>query len=108
MNSQKVYLMTNRVLIACVAVFAIACLFVTVLIESDHVNDGNQGLIATVLGFGSIILMQLLNANKTAQVQEKVGSVEEKVDRVLNGEMEGKIQKVMSTELDNRGIDKTD
>ena len=93
--------MPVRNLVTIVSLFAISCIFIGILIVTNHVTADNEYLIATVLGFASITIVQLVNAKQITQVEKKV-------DRVLNGEMEGKIQGVISSELDARGVPVTE
>lgn len=102
--------MPLRTLVAIVGIFFLSCVFGTVLILTHSITADNQFVVVTILGFASLSLIQLLQAHGTAKgnadAVQRTAQVEHKVDRVLNGEMEGKIEGVLNRILDERGVDK--
>jgi hypothetical protein len=98
--------MPTRTLVAVCFLITLAATFASVLIIADGVTTETATVITPVLGFVSFVIVQLLTgksvANKVDAVTEQVGHVDKKVERVLNGEMEGKIRKVLIDILDER------
>jgi len=82
-------------------VFATTCVFVLGAIALG-LDEDSTPLIATVLSTGGLITVQLLAGQRT---NHKVDVVEGKVDRVLNGEFDGKIQDVLIETLSDDVID---
>lgn len=78
-------------------VFLTVTVFAGVIIVTDHVTSEAMPVISTVTGFVGLLLVQLRTA----------ASVESKVDRVLNGDMEASIRRVVAHELRTHEIEKT-
>lgn len=70
-------------------------LFVGTLAVTESFTYESTPLIGTVIGFVSMII---LNVAQSRQIKE----VDTKVDRVLNGEMEAKVQHAVNDVLDER------
>jgi len=88
--------MSNRTVTAVVGVFAISALFVFGMVTTGGVDDPAP-LISTVLGFGTMIGVQMMGQVKTEQKLEKV-------EQALNGEMDAKIQTNVHQVLDERNV----
>ena len=69
--------------------------FLLGVILTNRVNADSTPLILTFMGFVGLLLNSRVGTNR----------VEEKVDRVLNGEMEAKIETALKKVLDSRGIE---
>lgn len=87
---------------ASLGTFGFMCLFVFGLAVTDSITATTGPVIATVLGTGGIIVTGVLTSRHT---DSKVEAVDRKVERVLNGEMDSKIQTVLVETLDNSVID---
>ncbi len=85
----------NKQAFASLGVMFIAALFVFSLAITDSITEDSTPLITTVLGFAGLIIMGGAATNKVARVEDKV-------DKVLNGEMDAKIERVLTEVLDAR------
>lgn len=89
----------DRILALCV--FAMSLLFVGTLVLFGNVDETEMGLVTTALGFGTLILTQVLLGKRT---ESKINQVDSKVDKVLNGVMDAKIQTNVHTAMSERGV----
>lgn len=79
----------------------ISAAFVFGLSISDSANAENTPMITTVLGFFGLFIMSAVGKIKSAK---RADNLEGKVDRVLNGEMDAKIARVVHQVMDERGL----
>ena len=99
------YIVESRTGFIVLGALAIASAFVFGIAVSDSATDATTPLITTVLGFFGLFVMSAVGKIKGAK---QIGNVEQKVDRVLNGEMDAKIENAVRNVLDERGIGKTE
>lgn len=85
-----------RILVTLITLIAMGGIFITVLILTEHVSVETTPLIVTVLGFIGLIINNLVTGQK---IVNKVDETSDKLDRVLNGEMDDKIAKVVRRQL---------
>lgn len=100
---RKETLMDAKTLWAALGVLLISAAFVFAIIVTGNVTAEATPLISTVLGFAALIVTSLVSVKRVGDVSEKVTNVDEKVDRVLNGEMEAKIRQAVLKALEERG-----
>lgn len=67
-------------------------------------NDSAIARISLLLGSLAGIIAVLGNLVKTDKVQEKTEQVDTKVDRILNGEGQAKMEAALTTVLERHGI----
>lgn len=95
--------MPTRNIIAMLATLGMTLIFVIVLVLSGHLAVDSGPTVATILGFASLIIVNVLNSPHS-----QIKGVENKVDKVLNGVMDKKIvdgtKAGVSEVLDDRGL----
>lgn len=89
--------MKNRNDLLVFGVFLTVTIFAGVIIVTNHVTSEAMPIISTVTGFVGLLLVQLRTS----------ANVESKVDRVLNGEMEARISRIVYRELRTHEVEKT-